>query len=87
MELLITAAASKSFNIKCRYAEITVKDSTTQPVLTFVNVSGLFVQGCDFRNANPASNFSEAVRKNLRSYGAIFSDEDEAAWNAAKTAD
>lgn len=83
MQLLITSAA-KPFNIKCRYAEITVKDAAAKPVLSFVNVSGLLVQGCDFRNVDPASNFSEAVRKNLRSYGAIFSDEDEAAWKSAK---
>ncbi|SDF90259.1 WD40 repeat [Dyadobacter soli] len=81
---LLTAAAVQPFNIKCRYAEITVKDSASKPVLAFINVSGLFVQGCDFRNVNPASNFSEAVRKNLRSYGAIFSDADEAAWESAK---
>lgn len=83
MQLLITAAV-KPFNIKCRYAEITVKDSAAKPVLSFVNVSGLLVQGCDFRNVDPASNFSEAVRKNLRSYGAIFSDADEAVWKSAK---
>lgn len=84
MQLLIMAAA-RPFNIKCRYAEITVKDAAAKPVLSFVNVSGLAVQGCDFRNVNPASNFSEAVRKNLRSYGAIFSDADQAAWESAKT--
>ncbi|WP_342085045.1 caspase family protein [Dyadobacter sp. OTU695] len=87
MQLLITGVAPKPYNIKCRYAEITVKDSASKPVLSFVNVSGLLVQGCDFRNADPASNFSEAVRKNLRSYGAIFNDEDEAAWKQARIAD
>lgn len=86
MQLLITVAAPKPYNIKCRYAEITVKDSASKPVLSFVNVSGLLVQGCDFRNVDPASNFSEAVRKNLRNYGAIFNDEDEAAWKRASTA-
>lgn len=85
MQLLITEAA-KPFNIKCKYAEITVKDAASKPVLSFVNVSGLLVQGCDFRNVDPASNFSEAVRKSLRSYGAIFSDDDEAAWERAKSA-
>ena len=83
MQLLVSAAV-KPFNVKCRNAEITVKDSDSKPVLSFVNVSGLLVQGCDFRNVDPASNFSEAVRKNLRSYGAIFTDADEAAWKAAK---
>lgn len=81
---LLTTPAVKPFSIKCRYAEITVKDTASKPVLSFVNVSGLFVQGCDFRNVSPASNFSEAVRKNLRSYGAIFTDEDQTAWNNAK---
>jgi hypothetical protein len=83
MQLLISAAA-RPFSIKCRHAEITVKDAASQPVLSFVNVSGLFVQGCDFRNVHPASTFSDAVRKNLRSYGALFSDDDETAWKLAK---
>ncbi|MGX5857188.1 caspase family protein [Dyadobacter jiangsuensis] len=85
MQALVTEAA-KPFHIKSRYSEITVKDAASKPVLTFANVSGLLVQGCDFRNADSASNFSEAVRKNLRSYGAIFSDEDEATWERAKSA-
>jgi WD40 repeat protein len=79
MQLLITAAG-KPFNVRCRNADITVKDSNSQPILTFTNVSGLFVQGCDFRNIDPSSTFSDAVRENLRSYGGIFSEKDEGVW-------
>lgn len=81
---LLAAAALQPFQVKCRNAAITVRDNASKPVLSFINVSGLLVQGCDFRNVDPASNFSEAVRNNLKSYGAIFTDEDEIAWEVAK---
>ncbi|TDE15656.1 caspase family protein [Dyadobacter psychrotolerans] len=82
MQSLIEAS-SKSYQVKCFQAQVTVKLATNRPVLTFTNVSGLLVQSCDFRKIDPKSVFSDAVMKNLRSYGAIFNYSDEAAWKRA----
>ncbi len=49
-------------------------------ILTYENVSGLLVQGCDFRKIDPSSDFSETEMKNLKNYGAYFNDEDKAMW-------
>ena len=49
-------------------------------LLTLPDVSGLFIQGCDFRNLNPNSKLSEKAIALLRQYGGIFDEEDALRW-------
>lgn len=52
-------------------------------LLTLPNISGLFIQGCSFRDLNPDSHLSEESIEIMRQYGGIFNDEDERKWKAS----
>ena len=53
---------------------------TGEYLSTSHDISGLYIQGCDFRNHHPNSDLSPESITTLRQYGAIFKDEDAKAW-------
>ena len=74
---------NKNLVVKARRETILVDKTTGGNHLTLENQTGILVQGCDFRRVQPSSVFSEKGLASLRSYGAIFSDDDEARWREA----
>ena len=50
-------------------------------LLTLVNISGLLVQGCDFRNLHPDSNLSKKAVDTLSQHGGILNEEEERRWS------
>jgi WD40 repeat protein len=51
-----------------------ISRKTGNPIQTFTNIPGLFIQGCSFKNLHPASDLSEESKELLRRYGAILND-------------
>jgi hypothetical protein len=47
-----------------------ISGKTGAPLRTFLNIPGLFIQGCSFKNLHPDSDLSEESKNRLRQYGA-----------------
>ncbi|NIM18289.1 MAG: hypothetical protein GTO45_40445 [Candidatus Aminicenantes bacterium] len=43
---------------------------TEEPLRTFINIPGLFIQGCSFKNLHPDSDLSAESKNLMRQYGA-----------------
>lgn len=74
---------NKNLVVKPQRETILVNNTNGGTHLTIQNQTGLLVQGCDFRHVDPASIFSESAKTGLRSYGALFNDDDEMLWQKA----
>jgi hypothetical protein len=61
--------------IKPRSKEIEMIDGKTgAPIRTIINIPGLFIQGCSFKNLHPDSDLSEESKKVMRQYGAVIDE-------------
>jgi hypothetical protein len=49
-----------------------IDGKTFATIRTFINIPGLFIQGCSFKNLHPDSDLSEESMKVMRQYGAEF---------------
>ncbi|MFC2140760.1 hypothetical protein ACFLQP_00500 [Acidobacteriota bacterium] len=49
---------------------IMIYDKTGAPIHTIINIPGLFIQGCSFKNLHPDSDLSEESKNLMRQYGA-----------------
>jgi hypothetical protein len=47
-----------------------ISGETGAPIRTFINIPGLFIQGCSFKNLHPDSDLSEESKNLMRQYGA-----------------
>ncbi len=49
-----------------------ISRKTRNPIRIFINIPGLFIQGCSFKNLHSESDLSPKCKKRLRQYGAKF---------------
>jgi WD40 repeat protein len=49
-----------------------ISGKTGEPIRTFINIPGLFIQGCSFKNLHPDSDLSEKSKNLMRQYGALI---------------
>jgi WD40 repeat protein len=55
--------------------KIEIRDGNTfPPIRTFINIPGLFIQGCSFKNLHPDSDLSEESKNLMRQYGAVMDE-------------
>jgi hypothetical protein len=59
----------KKLQIKGNNIEM-ISDKTGAPIRTFVNIPGLFIHGCSFKNLHADSDLSKECKDLLRQYGA-----------------
>jgi WD40 repeat protein len=47
---------------------------TEEPIRTFINIPGLFIQGCSFKNLHPDNDLSVESKYMMRQYGAVIDE-------------
>jgi WD40 repeat protein len=51
-----------------------ISGKISAPNRTFINIPGLFIQGCSFKNLHPDSDLSEKSKNLVRQYGAVVDE-------------